>query len=87
MDAGTEINPFLADPLDHLNEHREEMALWLALEVLQLNPVALEDAELVERLIACQERVQDRLRAKVARAAGAQEIRARASGSSQDTAT
>jgi hypothetical protein len=70
MDAGAEMNPFLADPLDHLNEHREEMALWLALEVLQLNPVALEDAELIERLIACQDRVQERLRARVARAAG-----------------
>jgi hypothetical protein len=71
MDAGAEMNPFLADPLDHLNEHREEMALWLALEVLQLNPVALEDEVLVDRLIACQDRVQERLRAKVAQAAGA----------------
>ena len=76
MDAGAEMNPFLADPLDHLNEHREEMALWLALEVLQLNPVALEDAELVERLIACQDRVQERLRARVARAAGSHEAEA-----------
>jgi hypothetical protein len=45
------------------------MAVWLALEVLQLDPVAIDDAELINRLIACQERVEERLRGKAAEGA------------------
>ncbi|MGH3245618.1 MAG: hypothetical protein ACRDOI_05300 [Trebonia sp.] len=56
------------ESIDHLRKHREEMALWLALEVLQLNPVALEDTELTNRVIACQERAEAILRAKAAEA-------------------
>ena len=41
-----------------------EMAVWLALEVLQLDPVATNDPELVSRLTACQELLEERLRAK-----------------------
>jgi hypothetical protein len=47
-----------------LRGHRDEMALWLALEVLQLDPIALEDDELLRRLGFCQERLEERLRAK-----------------------
>jgi hypothetical protein len=66
MDAGTEADPNLKASLDCLREHRDEMALWLALEVLQLDPVALDDEELLNRLGSCQERVEERLRAKTA---------------------
>ena len=64
MDAGTEADPNLKASLDCLREHRDEMALWLALEVLQLDPVALDDEELLNRLGSCQERLEERLRAK-----------------------
>jgi hypothetical protein len=47
-----------------LREHREEMALWLALEVLQFNPVTHEDPVLADRLSLLQERLEERLRAK-----------------------
>jgi hypothetical protein len=62
VDDGTVTDPNLELSIHHLREHRDEMALWLALEVLQLDPVALEDEELLNRLIACQERVEEKLR-------------------------
>jgi hypothetical protein len=64
MDAGTEADPNLKASLDCLREHRDEMAVWLALEVLQLDPVALADDELLRRLGLCQERLEERLRAR-----------------------
>jgi hypothetical protein len=64
MDAGTGANPPVEDSIDLLREHRDEMALWLALEVLQLDPVALADDELLRRLGLCQERLEERLRAR-----------------------
>jgi hypothetical protein len=64
MDAGTQADPPVEVSIGLLREHRDEMALWLALEVLQLDPVALEDDELVRRLGLCQERLEERLRAR-----------------------
>jgi hypothetical protein len=75
MDGGTmtdvsanrlAVDHLLEESVDLLREHRAEMAVWLALEVLQLDRVALRDKELVNRLIACQERLQEQLRAKAA---------------------
>jgi hypothetical protein len=66
----TEDNPNLTASLECLREHRDETALWLALEVLQLDPVALEDEELLRRLGLCQERLEGRLRARTAKANG-----------------
>jgi len=66
MDAFTVGNPLAEMSIDLLREHRDEMAAWLALEVLQLDPVAIEDPELIGRLSACQERMEERLRAKAA---------------------
>jgi hypothetical protein len=68
MDAGPETDPNLRAALECLREHRDETALWLALEVLQLDPAALQDEELVTRLGHCQERLEERLRAKTAAA-------------------
>ena len=62
----TEDNPNLTASLECLREHRDETALWLALEVLQLDPAALEDEELLRRLGLCQERLEERLRARTA---------------------
>jgi hypothetical protein len=70
MDTGTDTDPNLKASLDCLREHRDETALWLALEVLQLDPVALEDDELLSRLGLCQERLEERLRAKTSAATG-----------------
>jgi len=51
-------------PIDLLREQCGEVAFWLALEVLQLDPVASDDPELTRRLVACQQRVEERLRAR-----------------------
>lgn len=66
MDAGTQTNSLIEESITRLREHREEMTVWLALEVLQLNPGALGDRELLDRLVACQERMEERLRDKAA---------------------
>jgi DNA-binding transcriptional ArsR family regulator len=71
MDDGTTGNPPVEDSIDLLREHRAEMALWLAIEVLQLDPVALEDDELLARLGCCQERLEERLRARTSQREGA----------------
>ena len=55
-------DPNVETSIDLLREHRDEMSVWLALEVLQLDPVALDDPELLSRLSACQERLEERLR-------------------------
>jgi hypothetical protein len=64
MDAGTPTDTLLAESTGRLREHRTETALLLALEVLQLNPAAVGDRELLNRLPACQERLEGRLRAR-----------------------
>jgi len=60
----TETDPNLLASLACLRDHRDEMARWLALEVLQFDPLALEDDELLHRLSLCQERLEERLRAQ-----------------------
>lgn len=44
--------------LRNLRENRDSMARWLAAEVLLSDPVALEDGELAERLLALQDRLE-----------------------------
>jgi hypothetical protein len=61
-----EADPNLLASLACLRDHRDEMARWLALEVLQFDPFALEDDELLRRLSLCQERLEERLRARTA---------------------
>ena len=63
MDDGTVATTAAGASIDLLCEHSDEMAFWLALGVLQLDPVAADDPELLERLRACQERLEERLRA------------------------
>jgi hypothetical protein len=70
MDADTRANTPVERSIDLLREHRDEMALWLALEVLQLDPVALADDELQHRLGLCQERLEERLRARTSASEG-----------------
>lgn len=44
-------------------EHRDDMARWLALEVLLNDPEALADAVLEEHLYALQDKIEQKLRA------------------------
>jgi hypothetical protein len=46
--------------------HRREMALWLAVEVLMTDPVALADDALQDRLIVLQGRLEEKMRAAAA---------------------
>ena len=47
-------------------EHREDMARWLALELLMTDEMALQDDGLQEHLIMLQEKIEARMRAAVA---------------------
>lgn len=42
--------------------HREDMAVWLALEVLMTDDMALADDALLERLVMLQDRLEEKLR-------------------------
>jgi hypothetical protein len=70
MDDGTVAGSAAEASVDLLREHSDEMAFWLTLGVLQLDPVAIDDPELVDRLVSCQQRLEERLRAKTAIAVG-----------------
>jgi hypothetical protein len=48
-------------------EHRDDMARWLALEVLMTDEVAVQDTVLAERLSVLQEVIEERLRTKTSR--------------------
>jgi hypothetical protein len=46
-------------------DHREDMARWLALELLMTDEMALEDDVLQEHLILLQDKIEAKLRAAV----------------------
>lgn len=48
-------------------QHRDDIARWLALEVLLTDEIANQDTLLLERLSLLQERVEEDLRAKTTR--------------------
>ena len=63
MDAGTVTGPGdLEMALGNAREHREDMALWLALQVMMTDDVALADAALQDRLIVLQDRIENIMR-------------------------
>jgi hypothetical protein len=64
MDAGTVSDPVLELALRHAREQRDEIALWLAVQVLMSDDVALADDALQERLIVLQDRVENMMRAR-----------------------
>ena len=64
MDGGT-VNENLELSLRNLREYRDEMALWLAVEVLLNDPAALEDPVLEEHLYGLQDKLEARMRAAV----------------------
>jgi len=65
MDGGTVTHAELTEvSLRNLRENRDDSARWLAVEVLLSDPIALEDGELVTRLMGLQDRLEDLARAR-----------------------
>lgn len=56
------MNEILEHSLRNAREHRDDMARWLALEVLLNDPVALDDAVLEDRLYLLQDKIEAKLR-------------------------
>ena len=51
--------------LGNARQQREDMVLWLALQVMMTDDVALADDALQERLIILQDRIEDMMRARL----------------------
>ena len=65
MDDSTPANdPVLEMCLLHAREQRDEIALWLAVQVLVTDNVALADELLQDRLLVLQDRVENMMRAR-----------------------
>jgi hypothetical protein len=64
MDAGQVTDMLLEQSLAAGRQYREEMARWLAVEVLITDKTAGRDTVLQERLLVLQEQIEERLRAK-----------------------
>lgn len=62
MDGDT-MNDLTELSLRNAREHRDDMARWLALEVLMTDEIAIEDATLQEHLILLQEKIEAKVRA------------------------
>ena len=59
------MNEILERSLMNAREHRDDMARWLAVEVLLNDPAALQDDVLEEHLYALQDKIEEKLRAAV----------------------
>jgi hypothetical protein len=57
------VNEILEQSLRNAREHRDDMARWLAVEVLLNDPVALDDPALEEHLYVLQDKIEEKLRA------------------------
>ena len=64
MDAGEVTDPVLELCLRHAREQRDEITLWLAVQVLMSDDVPLADDKLQDRLILLQGRVENMMRAR-----------------------
>ena len=63
MDAGTVTGPGdLEMALGNARQHRDDMVLWLALQVMMTDDVALADDALQDRLIILQDRIENMMR-------------------------
>jgi hypothetical protein len=66
MDAGTVTGPGdLEMALGNARQQREDMVLWLALQVMMTDDVALADDALQDRLIILQDRIENVMRARL----------------------
>lgn len=66
MDGGTVKTPedLVEISIRNAQEHPQDTARWLAVEVLLSDTAALEDDELVDRLIGLQDRLSDLTRVR-----------------------
>lgn len=62
MDADAVSDPVLELCLRHAREQRDEITLWLAVQVLMRDDVALADDALQDRLILLQDRIENMMR-------------------------
>jgi hypothetical protein len=60
---GDPMNNLTELSLRNAREHRDDMARWLALEVLKTDEMALQDTVLQEHLILLQDKIEAKLRA------------------------
>ena len=67
MDAGSVNDPdsVLELCLRHAREQRDEITLWLAVQVLMSDDVALADDALQDRLIILQDRIENIMRTRL----------------------
>jgi hypothetical protein len=66
VDAGTVTGPGdLEMALGNARQQRDDMVLWLALQVMMTDDVALADDALQERLIVLQDRIENVMRARL----------------------
>jgi hypothetical protein len=65
MDAGAVTGPVLEMALGNARDQREDMVLWLALQVMMTDDVALADDALQDRLIILQDRIENMMRARL----------------------
>jgi hypothetical protein len=66
VDAGAVTDPLLELALRHAREQRDEITLWLAVQVLMSDDVALADDKLQDRLCVLQDRIENHMRARYA---------------------
>jgi hypothetical protein len=64
VDAGAVNDPVLELCLRHAREQRDEITLWLAVQVLMSDDVALADEVLQDRLCVLQDRIENHMRAR-----------------------
>jgi len=64
VDAGAVNDPVLELCLRHAREERDEITLWLAVQVLMSDDVAVADDSLQDRLIVLQDRIENMMRAR-----------------------
>jgi hypothetical protein len=66
MDDGATVttDPVLEMCLRHAREHRDEITLWLSVQVLMTDDVATADELLQGRLCVLQDRIENHMRAR-----------------------
>ena len=64
MDAGKVDDPVLELCLQDAREQRDEITLWLAVQVLMTDDVAMADEALQDRLCVLQDRIENHMRAR-----------------------
>jgi hypothetical protein len=64
--CGTTADAHLEMSLQAGRDHRQDMARWLALELLTTDDLALQDDVLQEHLILLQDKIEAKIRAAVA---------------------